>query len=99
MKIGKIGTALWPAHTKGQDPAIKSLHERTGRRKLSHEQTVHMKRFEEQVAGTRNESPNQFEFVGLVPGDQSWVPVTKFWSKNGRFTEWVLSPRLVAGSC
>ena len=37
-----------------------------------------MKRFEEQVAGTCNESPNQFEFVGLFPGDQSWVPVTKF---------------------
>ena len=30
--------------------------------------TVHTKLFEEQVAGTRNESPNQFEFVGLVDG-------------------------------
>ena len=77
MKIGIIGTALWSAHSKGQVPAMKSLHERIGHRELSHEQTVHMKRFEEQVAGTCNESPNQFEFVGLVPGDQSWVPVTK----------------------
>ena len=28
--------------------------------------TVHMKRFEDQVAGTCSKNPNQFEFAGLV---------------------------------
>ena len=78
MKIGIIGTALWWAQMKEQVPAMKSLHEGTGRRELSLVGTVHMKRFEEQVAGTCNESPNQFEFVRLVPGDQSWVSMSKF---------------------
>ena len=30
--------------------------------------TVHMKRFEEQVARTCSKNPNQFEIVGLVAG-------------------------------
>ena len=46
----------------------KSLHERTGRRR-----TVHVKRFEEQVAGTCSKNPNQFEFDGLVAVDVSRV--------------------------
>ena len=67
----------------GTDEGTSPRYEGFTRRDWSHAvvpRTVHMKRFEEQVAGTCNErrSPNQFEFVRLVPGDQSWVLVTKF---------------------
>ena len=61
--------------------------------------TVHMKRFEKQVAGTCPKNSNWSEFVGLVAGTKLWsLLATRFWSKNGQFTRWDLSPRLVAGT-
>ena len=57
--------------------------------------TVHTKHSEEQVARTCPQNSNQSEFVGLVAGTKI---ATRFWSKNGQFTQWDISPQLVAGS-
>ena len=74
---------------------LNSLTEGTGRRDLSYEQ------FAQSVLGNKS--------LGLVPKiptgsicassrrDQTLVTATKFWRKNGQFTRWNLSPRLVEG--
>ena len=68
---------------------LKSLHEGTGRRDLSHEQFMRSI-FEKQVAGTCPKNSNQFEFVRLVAG-------TKIWSLRQDFVAKLASPP--NGSC
>ena len=53
---------------------------------------------EEQVARTCPKNSNWFEFLGLVAGTKVGPRATRFWSENGQFTRWNLSPRLVAGT-
>ena len=70
MKKGIIGRALWFAHTKGV--VLQLCQEESTRIDFSQPglvpRLVHVKRFEDQVAGTCSKNPNQFEFVGLVVG-------------------------------
>ena len=63
----------WSAHTKGVVPA--AIPGRVYIRDWSQPglvpRTVHIERFEVQVAGTSSRNSNQFEFVGLVAGTKA----------------------------
>ena len=73
---------------------LKSLQKRTGCRDLSRKQ------FKWSVLRNklRGLMSQKFKLVwnhGTICRDQSLVPPTRFWSKNGQFTWWDLSPRLL----